>query len=454
MKVKFVGNYVILCWAVVGLAIIWWQKQSVANGYSFSTNSTVLDAGFLRVPRLFQEVKELGKSTNFENTYSQSLSSAKSAINPQIVAANTRFSLKLFSHLQTKQANQNLFISPASVSVALAIAYNGSNGETRQAIGRTLELQQISIQDVNEANALLKKHLLESSFKSQLCIANSLWIDRQETIKPDFNQKIKQYYQAEIKSIDFRQNHASVTINDWVKKSTNGKIDTIIERIEPNTTFLLLNAIYFAGSWKYPFAKNLTQDYPFTLANGTQKSVKMMFQQIPGIKYYENELFQAINLPYADNRLSMYIFLPNKSLGLRGFYQNLSHENWQKWMGKFNSNELDNDYSQLISVGLPRFKLEYETDLVDTLKALGMQIAFSQNADFSAMTVPPLWIDKVQHKTFVEVNEEGTTAAAVTTMGGTRGGGMQIIVDRPFFCVIGDNLTGTILFMGSIADPQ
>ncbi|MFB2895046.1 serpin family protein [Aerosakkonemataceae cyanobacterium BLCC-F50] len=435
MKVKFVVNYVIIGWAFVGLVMIWWQNQFVANGYSFSTNSIHSD------PRLLEEVGDL-------------VSVNQSAINPQVIAANTRFSLKLFSQLQAKQANQNIFISPASVSMALAIAYNASNGETRQAIGRTLELQEISIQDVNEANALIKNQLQESDLKSQLQIANSLWIDKQETIKPDFSQKIQQHYQAEIQSIDFRKPQASATINNWVRKSTNGKIDSIIERIEPNTAFLLLNAIYFLGNWKYPFAKELTQDYPFTLVNGTKKPVKMMFQQIPGLKYYENELFQAICLPYADNRLSMYVFLPNPNLGLRGLYENLNHINWQKWMKSFNSNELENDYSQLISVGLPRFKLEYGTDLVDALKALGMQIAFSQKADFSAITVPPLWIGKIQHKTFVEVDEEGTKAAAVTAIGGTRGGVTQIIVDRPFFCVISDNQTGTILFMGSIVDPQ
>jgi serpin B len=435
VKVKFVVNYVILGWAFVGLVMIWWQNQSVANGYSFWANSISSD------PRLLQEVGDL-------------VSVNQSAINPQVIAANTRFSLKLFSQLQAKQANQNIFISPASVSMALAIAYNASNGETRQAIGRTLELQEISIQDVNEANALIKNQLQESDFKSQLQIANSLWIDKQETIKPDFSQKIQQHYQAEIQRIDFRQPQASATINNWVKNRTNGKIDSIIERIEPNTAFLLLNAIYFLGNWKYPFAKELTKDYPFTLVNGTKKPVKMMFQQIPGLKYYENELFQAISLPYADHRLSMYVFLPNPNLGLRGFYQNLNDINWQKWMKSFNGNELENDYSQLITVGLPRFKLEYGTDLVDALKALGMQIAFSQKADFSAITVPPLWIGKIQHKTFVEVDEEGTTAAAVTTIGGSRGGVTQIIVDRPFFCVISDNQTGTILFMGSIVDPQ
>lgn len=455
MKVKFVASYVILFWVAVGLVMIWWEKQSVANGSSFSTNSTVLDAEFFPDSPLIEEVGDLGKSTSWNNTYSQSLGSAnESAINPQIVAANTRFSLKLFSQLQSKQTNQNIFISPASVNVALAIVYNGSNGETRQAIGRTLEVQEISIQDINKANAVIKNQLQDSNFKSQLQIANSLWIDKQEPIKPDFSQQIQKYYQAEIQAINFRTPQAPATINSWVRKNTNGKIDSIIERIEPNTVFLLLNAIYFVGNWKYPFPKELTKDHPFTLVNGTQKSVKMMFQQMPGVKYYENELFQAINLPYSDNRLSMYIFLPNKNLSLREFYQNLNHKNWQKWMDKFNGYELENDYSQFTLIGLPRFQVNYEVDLIDALKALGMEIAFSKNADFSAMTVPPLWIGKVQHKTFIEVNEEGTTATAVTNIGGSRGGVAQIIVDRPFFCVICDNKTGAILFMGSVVNPQ
>jgi len=435
VKLKFVANFVIVCWAIVGSAVIWWQKQSVANGYSFAPYS-VSDSRLLKV-------EEVGN-----------LASNKSAINPRIVAANTRFSLKLFSQLQSKQATQNIFISPASVSVALAIAYNGSNGETKQAIARTLELQEMSIQDLNQANALIKKQLQESSFKSQLKIANSLWLDKQETVKPDFSQKIQQYYQAEIQNIDFREPQSPAAINAWVKRSTNGKIRTIIERIEPNTAFLLMNAIYFVGNWKYPFTKELTKDHPFTLANGTKKPVKMMFQQIAGVKHYENELFQAISLPYSDNRLNMYIFLPNQNQGLKGFYQNLNQKNWQKWLDNFNSNELQNDYSEVILIGLPRFRLDYEIDLIDALRALGMQIAFSDNADFSAISVPPLWIGKVQHKTFVEINEEGTTAAAVTSLGGTRGGQTQIIIDRPFFCVIYDNQTGTILFMGSIVDPQ
>lgn len=442
MKLKLEVNFFTVCLAVFGLALFWWQKQSVANGYSFSTNSSVLDAGFLPDTRI---VEEFG--------YLESRSNNQSAINRQVVAANTKFSLKLFSQLQAKEANQNIFISPASVGMALAIVYNGSNGQTRQAIGRTLELQEISIQELNQANAVLKNQLQESSSKTQLSLANSLWIDQKKTIKPDFIQKIQQSYKAEIQPIDFRQPKAPATINSWVKQNTNGKIDTIIEKIEPDTVFLLLNAIYFKGNWKYPFPKASTIEHPFTLANGSKKPVKMMFQQIAGVKYYENELFQAINLPYGNSKLSMYIFLPNKHLGLRGLYQNLNLKNWEKWMEQFNSDELGNDYSQSISVGLPRFKLSYGIDLIETLQALEMQVAFSNNADFSAITTPPLWINKFQHKAFVEVNEEGTTAAAVTVVGATRGGQTQIIVDRPFFCVIYDDQTGTILFMGSIVNP-
>jgi serpin B len=465
VKPKLGVNFLTVCLTVFGLAIFWWQKQFVANGASFSTNSDFFNVEFAHLPVTNHSLlpSNLANPVSLPqsrlialqaNSYQSSRQGNQSLINPQIVAANTRFSLKLFSQIQKQQANQNIFISPTSIGVALSIAYNGSNGQTRQAIARTLELPEISIQEVNRANAILKNQLQESSSKSQISLANSLWISKQETIKQDFIQTIQKYYQAEIQTIDFREAKAAATINSWVNRSTKGKIDKIIENIEPDTVFLLLNAIYFQGNWKSPFLKESTIDHPFILANGSSKSVKMMFTQIPGLKYQENELFQAISLPYSDNRLSMYIFLPNKTLGLRGFYQNLNHKNWEKWMEQFNSDELGNDYSQAISIGLPRFKLNYEIDLIDAFKALGMQIAFSNNADFSAMIAPPLSISKFKHKAFMEANEEGTTAAATTVAGGTRGLQTQIIFDRPFFCVISDNQTGTILFMGSVVDPQ
>jgi len=436
------------CLSVLSLAVVWCEKQALVKGYSFSTNSSSFEivadktwrsSGNCLLPNAFC-LSQLPVTTH------------QPPVNPKLVAANTRFGLKLLSQLNKQQTNQNILISPASIAVCLSIAYNGANGETREEIARTLEFQEISLQEVNQANAVFKNALQDIDPKIQLSLANSLWLNKNENIASDFQQKIQEFYQTEIKNINFASPSATSTINNWVKQSTNGKIDTIVEKIEPNSVFLLVNAIYFLGAWKHPFPQELTKDYSFTLGNNTQKPVKMMFQEIYGVKYLENQLFQAISLPYGNGRLSMYIFLPNQKVGLRGFYQNLNPPNWEKWMQEFA--ELEMDYSQKISLGLPRFKSNYEIDLKDTLKALGMEVAFSKNADFSAMMPGPLWIDKVQHKTYLEVNEAGTEAAAVTAVGGTRGGEIKMIVNRPFFSAIRDNQTGTILFMGSIVDPN
>jgi serpin B len=183
----------------------------------------------------------------------------------------------------------------------------------------------------------------------------------------------------------------------------------------------------------------------------------MMFRQVSNLQYYQNEMFQAISLPYGEGRLSMYIFLPFKEVSLKTFYESLNAENWQKWLNQFDSPDKSGEHTGEILIGLPRFKLEYSIELNDALKALGMEIAFQEGADFSAMTPSRLRIDLVKHKTFVEVNEEGTEAAAVTGVAITRGISdemIEMIVDRPFFLVIRDNQTGTILFMGSIVEPE
>lgn len=370
-------------------------------------------------------------------------------VNAKLVAANTRLSFKLFSQILKQQPNDNIFISPASVAIALDMVYNGAKGETQQAIAQTLELQGMSSQELNQANAALKATLKNLDPKVQLSIANSLWAREDEPFKAEFIQNIQSFYQVEVKKLNFSNPTASSIINDWVKQSTNGRINKIVDRVEPDTIFLLLNAIYFKGNWTEPFAKEATQTRPFTLLNGTYKQIPMMRQQKLGVfPYYENEMFQAIGLPYGEGRLSMYIFLPHPGISLKTFYANLSAENWQKWMNQF-------DFSVgEIKLSLPRFKLEYSIELKDVLKALGMEIAFGSEADFSAMTPSSLWLNKVKHKSCVEVNEEGTEAAAVTAVGGVRSGPIEMSVDRPFFLAIRDNQTGSILFMGSIVEPK
>ena len=373
-----------------------------------------------------------------------------SVVESKLMVANTQFSFKLFSEILKQQPNQNIFISPSSITLALAMTYNGASGETQEAIAKTLQLQEISIQEINQANAALKASLENSDPNVQLSIANSFWANETQPFNPQFIETIKRFYGAEVKNLNFGDPNSVSTINNWVKQNTNGKIDTIVDQIKPPC--ILLNAIYFLGTWKYPFSQDETRNYPFNLLDGTHKEHPMMFQNLGDIQYYKNDKFQAVSLPYGEEKLSMYIFLPNKEISLNTFYKSLNAENWQKWINQFHLyNQLD--ASDELQIGLPRFKVEYEIKLNDALKALGMQIAFEEGADFSGISNVPFWIELVKHKTFVEVNEEGTEAAAVTLVGSTRGGG-RMIVDRPFFFVIRDNQTGTILFMGSIVEPD
>jgi len=423
-------------------------------------NRVILAASIVLVVLGLSELLCAKQSTSVAATEAQpsvSKQPGDEGVNAKLVTANTRLSFKLFRELLKKQPNENIFISPASVAIALDMVYNGANGKTQQAIAETLELQGMSLQEINQGNAALKLTLSNPDPEVQISIANSLWAGEAEPFKPEFIEKIQQFYSAEAKNLNFGTSGASNIINDWVKENTNGKIDKIVDEISSDTVFVLLNAIYFKGNWTYPFPREATKQKPFTLLNGTQKLHPMMFRQVSNLQYYQNEMFQAISLPYGEGRLSMYIFLPCKEVSLKTFYESLNAENWQKWLNQFDSPDKSGDHTGEILIGLPRFKLEYSIELNDALKALGMEIAFQEGADFSAMTPSRLRIDLVKHKTFVEVNEEGTEAAAVTGVAITRGISdemIEMIVDRPFFLVIRDNQTGTILFMGSIVEPE
>ncbi|MDF5730081.1 MAG: serpin family protein, partial [Rhizonema sp. PD38] len=234
-----------------------------------------------------------------------------------------------------------------------------------------------------------------------------------------------------------------------VDENTHGKINKIVETIDPKQMLFLINAVYFKGSWTNEFDKKQTANYPFYLTSGEQKQHPMMSQK-GKYRYYENKEFQAVSLPYGkDGKVSFYIFLPKQTSSLTTFYKNLNAENWEKWMSQFSKREG--------SIRLPRFKMNYDLTLNKALTALGMGEAFSSKANFSEMG-KNLAISEVKHKTFVEVNEEGTEAAAATSVGimplsAPLQGPFQMMVNRPFFCAVRENSTGSVLFMGSIAEP-
>ncbi|QDL07727.1 serpin family protein [Brasilonema octagenarum UFV-E1] len=379
---------------------------------------------------------------------------SKPALNPdsKLITANTKFGFKLFSEVLKNDSGKNIFVSPSSVAIALAMTYNGASGSTKEAMAKALEFKELNLEQINSSNVVLKKLLENSDPKVQLTIANSLWGNRKASFQPDFLQRNRDFYTAKIASLNFTDASSLNVINDWVNQNTSGKITNIVEKIQPDQVLFLINAIYFKGSWTNEFDKQQTAEYPFYLQSGEQKQHPMMSQS-GDYRYFENQQFQAVSLPYGkDAKMSFYIFLPKQNSNLQSFYQNLNAENWENWMAQFSK--------QQGSIRLPRFKMNYDVTLKNPLTAIGMGEAFSDQANFSAMG-KDLKISEVKHKTFVEVNEEGTEAAAATSVQMVPLSALlppkepfQMIVERPFFCAIRDNQTGSILFMGSIVEPQ
>lgn len=376
-------------------------------------------------------------------------------VDERLIAATSRFAFKLYKQVLKQGTAKNVFVSPSSVILALAMTYNGAEGETRQAMAHALEIEGLSLDEVNRAFADLQSMLGSADPKLQLKIANSLWAKKGVSLKVDFIQRSKEHYAAEVTNLDFENPTAPATINAWVRNNTDNRIEKVVDRISPDKILFLINAIYFKGQWRNRFEKAKTREEDFNLADGRQKKLPMMSQS-GKYNYYKGKDFQAVSLPYGTGRISMYVFLPDKSTTLDQFERNLTAENWETWMNSFREAPGE--------VMLPRFKIEYEVELNDALKALRMAEAFDPHrANFSGIAqlsqAERIYISEVKHKTFAEVNEEGTEAAAVTSVGMTVTSvqlpqeNFVMKVDRPFFLAIRDNLTGAVLFMGSIVDP-
>jgi serine protease inhibitor len=377
----------------------------------------------------------------------------KVKLDERLVTASTSFGFNLFDRIATQDVNKNIFISPSSVAIALSMTYNGASSETQHAIAKALELQGIKIEDVNDFNRNIQQLLANGDTNVELNIANSLWARKDIALEPTFLNKVKEFYQAKITNLNFNDPNSITTINAWVKQNTKNKIDKIVDRIDPDSMLFLINAVYFKGKWEIPFEKSLTKPQPFTIADGTKIQHPAMSRS-GEYRYYDAPTFQAISLPYGSGRFSMEIFLPKPKSSLTEFQQQLTAKNWQDWSTKFTRKE------GLIQ--LPRFKMEYEISLKNALQNMGMAIAFNPDkADFQNLSKIKSFISDVKHKTFVDVNEEGTEAAAVTSVEMRVTSAMpneeppfRMIVDRPFFFTISDRQTGTIVFMGAIQNPS
>ena len=365
--------------------------------------------------------------------------------------ADNAFGFKLLAETRKALPGRNVFQSPVGMALALALAGNGARGQTLQQMAATLQLEGVAPAGWNEGNKLLLAHLLTLDPKIKLEIANSLWTQAGAPIKPAFISDCQTSYQAEIAAVDFINPATVKKINDWVSQGTHGKITSLFDPpLAADLRLIVLDAIYFKGNWEKPFDQKLTRDQPFTLRAGQTVQHPRMSRK-ERMTYLDSAGFQAVALPYAGRQVSLYVFLPKENL--EEFLPDLTPENWEKWMAQFRLREG--------TLELPRFKLENKYELTGELKALGMPRAFSRQAEFAGISDEPLLISQVVQKTFVEVNEEGTEAAAASGIGmralAVRAPAeppFTMIVDRPFYVAIREDQTGTILFHGAIEDPR
>jgi serine protease inhibitor len=363
-----------------------------------------------------------------------------------VIAANNRFGFKIFTELAEQRPNQNLSLSPLGLATALTLAYNGAGGETQAAMAETLDYQNLRLEEVNQFNAKLLESLSDLDPEIRFSMANSLWVKQGVTLVPDYVERVKDFYGAEIAFLDFCDPDTPEIINAWARAQTQDRIDAVVGEIDRDVFLYLVNALTFKGNWAIPFDTDQTSQKPFTLTSGEPVSAWMMMTESEEIPYYRGEGFQAVALPYGDGRVRMYLFLPNESSNLTSFTQQLSPENWEAWMSAFEPQE--------VFLMLPRFQIEVDLLLDETLKDLGMEVAFGQGADFTNLVTPgPGFISQVVHKTVIQVDETGTEGASAAVVEFKKGGAAQMVFDRPFFYAIRDQRTGSLLFVGSILEP-
>lgn len=366
-------------------------------------------------------------------------------VDSRLVTANNTFGFKLLNELRKADTSQNVTLSPTSIALALQIVYNGAAGDTQQAMDKALQLQGMSLSDLNAANAALQASLVNPDSGVTLQLANSLWM--RDTVKPTFVQINKDYYGSELGDVS----HLPDSVNQWVAQKTNGRITDLLPQNDySQTVALIANAVYFKGAWSKKFDATQTQDATFTTRDGSKKSCKLM-TQTGFYRFAAGNTYQAVALPYGSKgRLSMIIVLPNAGTDLDTLLDGWDTTQWNTLVG----NMLPTDGTVL----LPRFTLTLPTQLKSALTALGMGVAFDQSkADLSNLA-DGAYIRDVFHKTFVQVNEEGTEAAGATGID-IEPTSMPVDVfrmrmDRPFFWAIRDDKTGTILFLGKLADPS
>ena len=366
-----------------------------------------------------------------------------------MVKADNSFSFNLFPNIPENH-DRNVIISPLSVSLALSMTLNGANGATKTDMQKALGLEGLTQTEINQIYLDLVNALKIADSKVALNIANSIWIRKSFPVLGSFTDVNKKYFDARIESLDFDLTGLN-TINSWVSDKTSGKIPKILDSISPDEIMFLINAIYFNGKWQYQFDPSKTVNSDFTPAGGQTVSVPMMKMK-EKFAYSEQVGYKALKMPYGRGKFQMVVMLPDQGITPAAIAGQMDRTKWEALAAALN-NPVE------IDVWFPKFQYSWDIELNQILSSLGMAIAFSENdADFSKINPDfHLFITKVKHKTFIKVNEEGTEAAAVTSVGigvtSMPANPLEFHVNRPFLYVITEEDTGAVLFIGKVENP-
>ena len=372
----------------------------------------------------------------------------------EMVKASNGFAIDFFRNINAEE-NGNVLVSPLSLSSLLAMTNNGAVGNTETELLKALGFENQNAEEVNAYYKNLVNGLLTADKTTKIGWGNSMWINKAHAneVKPTFKETISKEFGAELYTLAFDKK-ALDKINDWSYRKTNGCVPEILDELSPNAISVLMNALYFKGIWKDPFEKKYTKSGNFW-NNGKPVFTKFMCQKMMEIDYYASEAegVQLIELPYGNEAFSMVVVLPNEGVEINNCIQDLTAEKWQNWMGSA--------ANKIVNVELPKFKGEftYEENLKSALQSMGIKDLFNADKCDLSGIANNLLVSMIKQNTFIEVNEEGTEAAAVTGGEMIGSSGKELIVidfiaNRPFFYAIKEKSTNAILFMGKVTNPK
>ncbi|MBW6500900.1 MAG: serpin family protein [Bacteroidales bacterium] len=370
---------------------------------------------------------------------------------PQAIQSSNEFGIELFKKV-AETDNQNLMLSPLSASTALTMLLNGCGGDTYTQLQGTLNYPAgMTIGDINEAYKSLVDQLLKADPKVKLALANAIFYRNGFVVKPPFLATMSNDYKATVEGLDFKAPSALTTINKWANDNTAGKIPKVLDQISGDAVMFIMNALYFKGDWSYQFDKSETQNRPFHPDGSSTVNVSTMKSEV-GTRVYNGSNYRAVEMPYGRTNFTMVVIVPAETLG--SFYASLTPQVWDEITSGLDEKD---EFGKLI-VYMPKFKFSYEKYLNDQLKSLGMIDAFIDGqADLSGISDLPIFVDFVKQNTFVEVDEVGTEAAAVTTIGinltSMPAEPPQFVIDKSFVFAIRERTTNTLLFIGQVINP-